>query len=132
MNHAITTVSAKLIAKLKEAGEEVAKLLSFFLHCILITPNQSPIAIEVDFFLKQRALSLVISRSHDTYYNVSKNKPLLHVLLCPEFTSVEAIDDKNLFGLLIGRYRRESPKRFKESTTFASNSLRPPAKGCES
>lgn len=103
MTHAITTISTKLIAQLKEAGEEVAKLLSFFLHCILITPNQRPNAIEVDFFLKQRALSLVISRSHDTYYNVSKNNPLLHVMLCPEFTSVEAIDDKNLFGLLIGR-----------------------------
>ena len=50
MTHAINTVSAKLIAKLKESGEEVAKLLSFFLHCILITPNQRPIAIDVDFF----------------------------------------------------------------------------------
>ena len=70
MTHAINTVSAKLIAKLKESREEVAKLLSFFLHCILITPNQRPIAIDVDFFLKQRALSLVISRSHGTYYNV--------------------------------------------------------------
>ena len=50
MNHAINTVSTKLIAQLKEAGEEVAKLLSFFLHCILITPNQRPIAIDVDFF----------------------------------------------------------------------------------
>ena len=82
MNHAINTVSTKLIAQLKEAGEEVAKLLSFFLHCILITPNQRPIAIDVDFFLKQHALSLVISRSHDTYYDVSKNNPLLHALLC--------------------------------------------------
>ena len=79
MNHAINTVSTKLIAQLKEAGEKVAKLLSFFLHCILITPN--PIAIDVDFFLKQHALSLVISRSHDTYYDVSKNNPLLHALL---------------------------------------------------
>ena len=59
-----------MTAKLKETRDEVAKLLSIFLHCILITPNQRPIAIEVDFFLKQRALSLVISRSHDTYYNV--------------------------------------------------------------
>lgn len=70
MTHATNTVSTKMIAKLKETGDEVAKLLSFFLHCILITPNQRPIAIEVDFFLNQRALSLVISRSHDTYYNV--------------------------------------------------------------
>lgn len=70
MNHAINTVSTKMTAKLKETRDEVAKLLSIFLHCILITPNQRPIAIEVDFFLKQRALSLVISRSHDTYYNV--------------------------------------------------------------
>ena len=70
MTHAINTISTKLIAKLKEAGEEVAKLLSSFPHCILITPNQRPIAIDVDFFLKQRALSLVISRSHDTYYDV--------------------------------------------------------------
>ena len=70
MNHAINTVSRKMTAKLKESGEEVAKLLSFFLHCILIKPNQRPIAIEVEFFLKQRALSLVISRSHGTYYNV--------------------------------------------------------------
>ena len=54
-----------MTAKLKESGEEVAKLLSFFLHCILIKPNQRPIAIEVE-----RALSLVISRSHGTYYNV--------------------------------------------------------------
>lgn len=82
MNHAINTVSTKLTAQLKEAGEEVTKLLSFFLHCILITPNQRPIAIDVDFFLKQHALSLVISRSHDTYYDVSKNNPLLHALLC--------------------------------------------------
>ena len=70
MNHAINTVSTKMTAKLKETRDEVAKLLSIFLHCILITPNQRPIAIDVDFFLKQRALSLVISRSHDTYYNV--------------------------------------------------------------
>ena len=70
MTHATNTVSTKMIAKLKETGDEVAKLLSFFLHCILITPNQRPIAIEVDFFFNQRALSLVISRSHDTYYNV--------------------------------------------------------------
>lgn len=50
MTHAINTVSTKMIAKLKESGEEVAKLLAFFLHCILITPNQRPIAMEVDFF----------------------------------------------------------------------------------
>ena len=50
MSHAINTVSTKMIAKLKESGEEVAKLLAFFLHCILITPNQRPIAIEVGFF----------------------------------------------------------------------------------
>ena len=50
MSHAIITVSTKMIAKLKETGDEVAKLLSFFLHCILITPNQRPIAIEVVFF----------------------------------------------------------------------------------
>ena len=50
MTHAITTVSTKMIAKLKESGEKVAKLLAFFQHCILITPNQRPIAIEVGFF----------------------------------------------------------------------------------
>ena len=50
MNHAINTVSRKMTAKLKESGEEVAKLLSFFLHCILIKPNKRPIAIEVEFF----------------------------------------------------------------------------------
>ena len=38
-----------MTAKLKVAGEKVAKLLAFFLHFILITPNQRPTAIEVDF-----------------------------------------------------------------------------------
>ena len=50
MTHAINTVATKLIAKLKATGEEIAKLLYFFLHCILITINERPIALEVDFF----------------------------------------------------------------------------------
>ena len=59
MTHAINTISTKLIAKLKEAGEEVAKLLSFFLHCILITPNQRPIAIDRCGFFSQTTRALI-------------------------------------------------------------------------
>jgi len=91
MTHAINTVSTKMIAKLKESGEEVAKLLSFFLHCILITPNQRPIAIEVDFF-SNNARSHWSFQGHMIPIMTCQRIPLLYVLLCLEKVILSSVE----------------------------------------